>query len=971
MRFTAFGDAALGEPEQDANSALTELDKGLRSGRVGEQCEAIVRFPRLFEKYPFPILINSSFLKLSDVFRMGNNFLRLWVLRVCQQSEKHLDKILNIDEFVRRVFSVIHSNDPVARALTLKTLGAVAAIIPERQNVHHAIRRGLDSHDSVEVEAAIYAASNFAAQSKAFAISMCNKISEMIRGQATPAGLKLQLVPALRHMHHDAAAARPVRALLTRLLPSMPAAPFVRLMLHTLTDLAASTLIDIPDQVTLLLEQVGAARASVRNAAVVGLRKLARSECASLWPAGAAHRLALEAISLTDTDPATLARCLGVIELLMKEPVMVRAHMHPDSKVRELCCQCIYSENLLIASKAAHILTIVSVYCFQESLPVHDIEELIIGLESIIIITGQGEDANNKLYQLKLTLKCVVQICEWCEEHCTRLVTLVGNEIEEAKGQRVAALASALGALGARHPAHALTALPSVLRRLSSTTPTKQDKSKSNEREDVEMMDIAINNPEKVTDVELDTIVVLCTVIFQVVAGHVWPPRVLAAVEAAVAPTNLWVHFRVARAAMRYGQHSVGANLLSELPGRAGSELAHHWLGALHTVAKAEATLQASSQQNLQEALRNATTYYHQAMAALKAGWSGGQCAVFQWEYVRVRGEMLGALARVLSACRAFCAQPPPAIALTQAQNSRDEFLRCGHITQQLRRAATEFKGLAESYCRLYQTSFDADPPTLDHLQILQQICSLMAQSMERISTASLQEQGVADFIHTQNLSNSCLESQLLIATCQKLNDISAKMTEPQDMKPIITHRQVECVWQQAATICHSPLPLPRFLFQPLQTTAVRLAITPQPRAPADHHPVPCNHHLSVKVEGVIQTGPRAGLFRKASAVQLTLTAHVQRPPDSKSEQPAPFVTLTERLKPAHDFFSTQLLVSMSGATGQSTTSGGTSVLIAVDAALLDETGALWRTGPRHTLNVKVLEDLSAKSAQSQAARRF
>lgn len=100
---------------------------------------------------------------------------------------------------------------------------------------------------------------------------------------------------------------------------------------------------------------------------------------------------------------------------------------------------------------------------------------------------------------------------------------------------------------------------------------------------------------------------------------------------------------------------------------------------------------------------------------------------------------MLGALARVLAACRAFCAQPPPAIAHTQAQvndlyscnnfkrllteqnefqNSRDEFLRCGHITQQLRRAAAEFKGLAESYCRLYQTSFDADPPTLDHLQM-------------------------------------------------------------------------------------------------------------------------------------------------------------------------------------------------------------------------------------------------------------
>lgn len=49
-----------------------------------------------------------------------NNFLRLCVLKVTQQSEKHLEKILNVDEFVKRVFSVIHSNDPVARAITLR-----------------------------------------------------------------------------------------------------------------------------------------------------------------------------------------------------------------------------------------------------------------------------------------------------------------------------------------------------------------------------------------------------------------------------------------------------------------------------------------------------------------------------------------------------------------------------------------------------------------------------------------------------------------------------------------------------------------------------------------------------------------------------------------------------------------------------------------------------------------------------------
>lgn len=45
-------------------------------------------------------------------------------------------------------------------------LGSLASIIPERKNAHHSIRQSLDSHDNVEVEAAIFAAASFSAQSK-------------------------------------------------------------------------------------------------------------------------------------------------------------------------------------------------------------------------------------------------------------------------------------------------------------------------------------------------------------------------------------------------------------------------------------------------------------------------------------------------------------------------------------------------------------------------------------------------------------------------------------------------------------------------------------------------------------------------------------------------------------------------------------------------------------------------------------
>ena len=44
---------------------------GLRSNNVGEQCEAIMKFPNLINQFPFPVLINTAFLKLADVFWSG------------------------------------------------------------------------------------------------------------------------------------------------------------------------------------------------------------------------------------------------------------------------------------------------------------------------------------------------------------------------------------------------------------------------------------------------------------------------------------------------------------------------------------------------------------------------------------------------------------------------------------------------------------------------------------------------------------------------------------------------------------------------------------------------------------------------------------------------------------------------------------------------------------------------------------
>lgn len=71
----------------------------------------------------------------------------------------------------------------------------------------------------------------------------------MSPGLETPVDLKLKLIPMLQHMHHDASLASSSRELLQQLVNSYPSTPMVIVTLHTFTQLAASSLIDIPKQV--------------------------------------------------------------------------------------------------------------------------------------------------------------------------------------------------------------------------------------------------------------------------------------------------------------------------------------------------------------------------------------------------------------------------------------------------------------------------------------------------------------------------------------------------------------------------------------------------------------------------------------------------------------------------------------------------------------------------------------------------
>ncbi|KYM93935.1 Integrator complex subunit 7 [Cyphomyrmex costatus] len=945
----AFNDTGLGEPEQDANTALIELDKGLRSTKTGEQCEAIVRFPRLFEKYPFPILINSSLLKLADVFRTGSNFLRVWVLRVCQQSERHLDKILNVDEFVRRIYSVIHSNDPIARALTLRTLGSVAGIIPERQQVHHSIRRSLDSHDSVEVEAAIYAAQMFAAQSKLFAVSMCSKISDMIRGQATPASMKLQLIPILQYMHHDTFTTSMVNELCMELLASYPAVEFVRVTLSALSTLASATLLDVPLQVALLLRYLqDDPRLSIKRHALHLLHNLARRG-AHLWPQGALNNL-IESTTTLLQDRAgntdLLIRTLDVIEVLSQNAVTCDANMEENSPLLQLCLNACYSPDPFVAVKAVTILSRVACYCYQEGLPAYGIQDVISCLESLIVLLVLDD---KYLHQLRACLRSTVKLCQSQPSHCALFVDTIGSTLINAESsqdeKQTVALCEALGAIGSLGENTLLPLLPDILIKLKQTS-------------------------------HVHTKVMLCTLVFQTVAGgYEWNSECLEAVNNIVRNVDGWAKYRIARSAARYGHHTIATEIFKGLKETVASEQLHFWLSGLELVTKAECCLMNKTEGEndmdkveIVEKLNGAIARYASACASLKAASTPLRSLQFPSEYSKLRCEFLQSIAQLLHSCISLCTAPPPAIAVTVVIATKDDLQRYGRVTHQLRKSTQDLKNCAESYQKLYQSAFDADPESLANIRALQEICRLLVNSVERVcggpNISMYQQQNDSVNFHFDD----SVEMRQLARCCAELRRLAPSCVGGESKTGAISHLRVSCLMSQVILLAGGTmrLPIPRYFFQTLQTTSIKLYVSPQPRVLGEPVSVPQGSQLALKVEGVLQHGRRASLFRSVAAVCISIST---TPPSkiNSDQKDSNMNELQQTVTPHRDFFACEFLLSL-GVPGSTIISPGTvganpvpssggQYQITASASILDKDGNVWKCGPRSTLPVRVHEE--------------
>uniref|UniRef100_A0A182YD83 Integrator complex subunit 7 n=1 Tax=Anopheles stephensi TaxID=30069 RepID=A0A182YD83_ANOST len=963
VRVNNFNENFLNETEGDSNSVLMDLDKGLRSNKIGDQCEAIIRFPKLFERYPFPILINSSFLKLAEFFRIGSNLSRLWILRVCQQSEKHLEKIINIDEFLKRIFMVIHSNDPVARALTLRTLGAVAFVISEKQHVHHAIRMALDSHDTVEVEAAIFASVQFAAQSKTFAVGMCSKVASMIESLQTPVNMKLHLIPVLRHMHHDASTAALVRALCRDLLPKYPSEQFVVEIIRSLSQLSCATLVDIPDQVDLLLVYLQDPRKRVQSTVLLSLQKLAEKG-AYLWPKTAISRLLQLTAQCSNQNMA-----LDVILTLTKCPHTCHTMLNEEQQqILDVCKNCLLMENES-GGRAMTILTSLITYCHTENIPppVHVLEYLDMHLEYLIQASLQNKSS---LKDFRLYLKCGVQLSKTSRELGESFAEMIAEMLSEEHSASTAShsklICEALGAICSNCRDAAL------VRKLETLAKSGAELDK-----------------EKTNIVEL-----LAAICMQAMLGSFMPDNVIAIFLQLLHTTNPWTQYRIARSASRYGQHFLAAMIYEKLSKNISLENLHFYLVALSQISKAECILNhgqeyetlaqkhiqrepgvqlpaAAGSLSLIDRLEKAINLYCIALSTLRASSSPQHPLAFQSELIRLRCMFLEVLHSVVITRNTLCITPPSEISQTLAQNCRDPLQKYGHITNQLRKHVKLLKNCEDAYNRLYKSSFDADPGTLEHLEAVQHLCATLQLSIETISFINPSE--------TPKIApqSSHPETRYLLSVCRTvLKHLQLIPAEVPGGTKTLTHEHTDMMMKQIETVVRSSHCTPRFFFQVLQNTSVKLALTPQSRAPGEPVFVQPNSHLVVKVEGVIQHyGRTPSLFRAINSVQLTLnsTLMTSRPNDVKLLSDS--VTLTQIVKPHRDFLSGSFLIALNNTAhtfnGGSVSLGGQWQLN-LETCIIDDNGVMWQTGPKSTLLIRIPEDSHKQVLGMQSTvRRF
>ena len=882
----------------------------------------------------------------------------------------------------------------------------MAVIIPERKQAHFSVRNALENSmesNNVEFQAAVFAAGKFAEYSENFTVNICSKITEMVRSHSTPLEIKLKLISVFQHMRKiDASTAAMVRqTLIEDMLPNYPAQEFVLVTLHTLTLLSAHTLIDVPDQVKLLLRHlITDPRSPVKRWVLTDLRYLANENRAHLWSEENIGSIVKFADSCDSSkDASILCGCLSILCDLVKYTDSTQNFSlgNENSPVIRLCHSCCYGKNFLVAAKATQLITLVTVICIKEFHQVEGIDivdEAIMSIEALFLLVNSITGTISSTV-LKECLRCCVMLCKVKSEACDQFVDIIGSSLTEQSGEgrkdgsTVLLFCETLASLGHMKAGVLKLLLPDICNILSSSC------------------EKAVDNDIPLGQDDSKILIMLCTILFQTIKEHLWTHEAKQAINQVLGVVDLWSAYKIGRSASRYGHHSIASAILSNAANHVSSENLYFWLKGLSQICqgenkisgmdddtndeyshiKLEPTSAMKKASHIVERLSMGNMKIQEGVENLKASATPQSPASsahinFQLEYLKCRSEFLSALHQIVVSSNSLRTSPPPAIASTQAKQSHDDLQRCGRITGLLRSCVSDFSRVGSLYGALFESSFDADPDTLCHLQVVQHICFCLSQWIERVCLKSLKHGNIFDeqkieFIpplplvaNNQDFKEYGIDIQALVKTGENVAKVFQVLVSDPDCPAPITNIHTECLINVANILASNQVCFPRYFYQSLQSTTIKLAVTPQPRANNEPTNVSASQFVAIKVEGVINSASsRISAWRSVHAIKLTLNSTLQQPAASQAaalkdgKDPNSMMInqcIEKECSPHNDFFTQQFLIHFPIA--------GTHQLF-ISARLVDEQGITWKSDAKTALNIKAFEDGQNRASATQANR--
>lgn len=811
----------MDQETRDANSLLVELDRGLQSPNVNDQCDAVTRFTTLFQKYPMPLLVNSAFLKLAEAFRVGSNMVRIKICEVFELNQKHLDKIHNVDDLYRSLFAATTSNDPIARSIALMVLGYIAPIVSDYKGVHHCICSSLDTSVEFELTATIICTASYVKHSAEFACNIYPRIVAIIDSKKYPVSVKIRALAALDHGFYNANDAMTVRCFLIDVIEKTTLKKLMCACLTLSTKISYNSLSHIISQIELLLKTFkDEAQQVVKACALKNLLFLAEKR-PHIWESCHVDPLVsyLEQ-TIADTESLHQINFVGPVLAIFCKLLTCKCNFimqQEKDRIFALCYKfALSSSDLSLCSMAFELLTVKSEEYYHQA--AKNMMECSVGDETVetleaikaFLIASAPQKSTSKAkskeklpphlsatdrQKLKSIYRHIVNLCSLNLHYCSEILKLVFDRIS-SKDIVLVSLS------------------PYYTEMMCAMSQSSTDYIVT-----TESCWKLIN--AKHSDLSDTNLLNLCVLYFQTMRlrqGN--KPASQPFIHWFQKNRSSWLVYKVMRQAMRYGHFEIATQLGENLQDNVTRDTMDYYSKSLQRICRAESMLAADS--DLDDNLEKALSPYEESMSPLRASVGVTKTTPFQLQFVCLRIRTLQIHMDLRRCCRLFEYLPiTNATLLSVIGAVRGPKSDSGHhlvTIQQMLKISRDFRALADRYENLsLSTAGECDHRTLDYIYLLKTSCIIMADAIDSVFQYS-KNNHVMSKLTLSTDEEPALEHRGLEKTCNKL----IELIKNEIIKPGIFPSQktiqpyIVLISSFSDMILRCPLSFPRRFFQQL-----------------------------------------------------------------------------------------------------------------------------------------------------------